>query len=213
MTISLLIVDDHQLFREGVSTLFDDSNVQIAGMAGNGSDAIALAKELTPDIILMDISMNGMSGIEATKIIREEVPQSKVIGLSMHVDKNYIKEMLEAGASGYLLKNCSHGQLNQAVMTVHSGKMYLSEEITDIVVNDYLAKQSEPAQPEFALTARETEVLILYAEGKSTHEIAEKLFISKKTVATHKQNIIKKTNINSVADMVKFAIKKGLTKL
>lgn len=213
MTISLLIVDDHQLFREGVSTLFDDSNVQIAGMAGNGSDAIALAKELTPDIILMDISMNGMSGIEATKIIREEVPQSKVIGLSMHVDKNYIKEMLEAGASGYLLKNCSHGQLNQAVMTVHSGKMYLSEEITDIVVNDYLAKQSEPAQPEFALSARETEVLILYAEGKSTHEIAEKLFISKKTVATHKQNIIKKTNINSVADMVKFAIKKGLTKL
>lgn len=213
MTIRLLIVDDHQLFREGVSTLFDKSNIEIAGMAGNGNDAIALAKELTPDIILMDISMNGMSGIEATRIIREEVPQSKVIGLSMHVDKNYIKEMLEAGASGYLLKNCSHGQLNQAVMTVHSGKMYLSEEITDIVVNDYLAKQSEPAQPEFALTARETEVLILYAEGKSTHQIAEKLFISKKTVATHKQNIIKKTNINSVADMVKFAIKKGMIKL
>lgn len=213
MAIRLLIVDDHQLFREGVSSLFDSSNIEIAGMAGNGDDAIALAKELTPDVILMDISMNGMNGIEATKIIRNEVPESKVIGLSMHNDKNYIKEMLEAGASGYLLKNCSHGQLNEAVMTVHSGRMFLSDEITDIVVNDYLAKQSEPAQPQIVLTARETEVLILYAEGKSTHEIADKLFISKKTVATHKQNIIKKTNINSVADMVKYAIKKGLIKL
>ncbi len=213
MAIRLLIVDDHQLFREGVSSLFDTSSIEIAGMAGNGDDAIALAKELIPDVILMDISMNGMNGIEATKIIRNEVPESKIIGLSMHNDKNYIKEMLEAGASGYLLKNCSHGQLNEAVMTVHSGRMFLSDEITDIVVNDYLAKQSEPAQPQIVLTARETEVLILYAEGKSTHEIADKLFISKKTVATHKQNIIKKTNINSVADMVKYAIKKGLIKL
>jgi two-component system, NarL family, response regulator NreC len=213
MPIKLLIVDDHQLFREGISALFDAELIELIGMASDGNEAVEMVKNLLPDIVLMDISMNGMDGIEATKIILSDETPTRIIGLSMHVDKNYIKEMLEAGASGYLLKNCSHKQLTEAIIAVHSGKMYLSDEITDIVVNDYLAKDTEPANPEFKLSERETEVLMLYADGNSTNEIAEKLFISNKTVATHKQNIIKKTDIKSVADMVKYALKNRLIEL
>jgi two-component system, NarL family, response regulator NreC len=213
MPIKLLIVDDHQLFREGISALFDAELIELIGMASDGNEAVEMVKNLLPDIVLMDISMNGMDGIEATKIILSDETPTRIIGLSMHADKNYIKEMLEAGASGYLLKNCSHKQLTEAIIAVHSGKMYLSDEITDIVVNDYLAKDTEPANPEFKLSERETEVLMLYADGNSTNEIAEKLFISNKTVATHKQNIIKKTGIKSVADMVKYALRNRLIEL
>lgn len=213
MNIKLLIVDDHRLFREGITTLFDSKIIEIAGEAGNGHEAVALAKELKPDIVLMDIGMNGMNGIDATKIILDEVPGTKVIGLSMYADKNYIREMLEAGASGYILKNCSHGQLNEAILAVHKGNKYLSDEITDIVINDYLADNHDPQRPETVFSERETEVLKLYAEGKATQEIAEILFISAKTVATHKQNIFKKTQMKNLADMVKYAIRNGLVSL
>lgn len=210
MAIKLLIVDDHRLFREGITTLFDHELIEIAGEAGNGIEAIDVAREIQPDIVLMDIGMDGMNGIEATRIIRNELPDAKVIGLSMHADKNYIKEMLEAGASGYILKNCTHGQLNEAILAVHKGNKYLSDEITDIVISEYLTAGENGAPKKPVLTQRETEILKLYAEGFSTHEIADKLFISVKTVGTHKQNIMKKVSLKSVADMVKYALKNGI---
>jgi two-component system, NarL family, response regulator NreC len=213
MKINLLIVDDHKLFREGIISLFDSNSIEIIGEAGNAIEAITAAKKLKPDIILMDIGMNGMNGIEATQIILDEVPETKVIGLSMYADKNYIREMLDAGAYGYILKNCSHEQLNNAIMTVAKGNKYLSDEITNIVISDYLSETHDPGPVKTVFSERETEVLKLYAEGKTTQEIAEILFISAKTVATHKQNIFKKTNMRSLADMIKYAIKNRLVNI
>jgi two-component system, NarL family, response regulator NreC len=210
MKIKLLIVDDHKLFREGIISLFDSKSIEIIGEAGNGNEAVNIAKQLKPDIILMDIGMNGMNGIEATQIILDEVPETKIIGLSMYADKNYIRGMLDAGASGYILKNCSHGQLNDAIMTVAKGNKYLSDEITNIVISDYLSETHDTGPVETVFSERETEVLKLYAEGKNTQEIAETLFISAKTVASHKQNILKKTGMRTLADMIKYAIKNGL---
>ncbi len=213
MPTKLLLADDHQLFRESLANMFDKETIEVIGHAGNGHEAIEQARKLKPDIILMDISMNGMSGIEATTILRKELPATRIIGLSMHSDKRYIRGMLEAGASGYLLKSCSHGQLLNAINAVISGNKFLSDEITDIVISDYLSDDEESEKPHPKLTLREIEVLKLYAEGKTTKQIADKLFLSSKTVGTHKQNIQTKTNLKSTVDMVRYAIKRGWIKL
>jgi two-component system response regulator NreC len=209
MCIRILIADDHGLFREGLSNLFTDESIKIVGLAENGADAIEKSRILKPDIILMDIGMKGMNGIDATKVICKEMPEIRIIGLSMHSDINYIREILDSGASGYILKSCCYPELLEAIYAVHKGNTFLSEEITNIVVGDYLTK-SKPVNNKHDLSERESEVFDLCVTGFSTREIAEKLFVSVKTIGTHKQHILKKLELKSVSELIKYGIKNGL---
>lgn len=213
MKIKLLIADDHQLFREGlVNLLADTPDIEIVGQASNGQEALVMAAKLMPDIVIMDIGMPILNGIEATGQLRKSHPNIRVIALSMHSEKSYVKEMLEAGASGYLFKNCTYHQLIEGIQAVYAGKKYLSDTITEVLIHDYLDKSEENShtETENLLTGRETEVLKLFAMGKSTKEIADQLFVSIKTVGTHKQHIMDKLEFKSTTDLVKYAIKNKL---
>ncbi len=213
MTIKVLIADDHQLFREGLVNLISSApDIEVIGEAKDGLEATKKAKKLKPDLILIDIGMPIMNGIEATKSIKRDDPGIKIIAVSMHSDRQFVKGVLEAGADGYLLKNCTYRQLIDAVQSVVSGKKYLSDDITEMVIQGYLDPE-EDLENKNDLSEREMEVLKLYAEGKSTREISERLFISVKTVGTHKQHIFEKLGIRSNADMIKYAIKEGLIQL
>ena len=210
MTIKVLIADDHQLFREGLVNLITSApDIEVIGEAKDGMEATKKAKKLKPDLILIDIGMPVMNGIEATRVIKKDDPQIKIIAVSMHSDRQFVKGILEAGADGYLLKNCTYRQLIDAIQSVVSGKKYLSDDITEMVIQGYLDPEDE-SESKTDLSEREVEVLKLYAEGKSTREISERLFISVKTVGTHKQHIFEKLGIKSNADMIKYAIKEGL---
>ncbi|MBN1987241.1 MAG: response regulator transcription factor [Prolixibacteraceae bacterium] len=214
MTIKVVIADDHQLFREGlVNLLASAPDIEVIAQAKDGKDAMEKTFQLKPDVVLIDIGMPQMNGIDATRQLKKEMPEVKIIAVSMHSDRQYVKGILEAGADGYLLKNCTYHQLTDAIQSVFSGKKILSEDITDLVIKGYL----EPAEVEndgFAdLSEREVEILQLYAEGKSTREISEKLFISVKTVGTHKQHIFEKLNLKNNADIIKFALRKGMIHL
>ena len=213
MTIKVLIADDHQLFREGLVNLISSApDIEVIGEAKDGLEATKKAKKLKPDLILIDIGMPNMNGIEATKSIKRDDPGIKIIAVSMHSDRQFVKGVLEAGADGYLLKNCTYRQLIDAVQSVVSGKKYLSDDITEMVIQGYLDPEEE-SENKNDLSEREIEVLKLYAEGKSTREISERLFISVKTVGTHKQHIFEKLGIKSNADMIKYAIREGLIQL
>ena len=214
MGIKIIIADDHQLFREGLINLLSASpKIEIVDNVENGKDAVEKAALYHPDIVIMDIAMPIMNGIDATKLLLEEQPEIKIIALTMHADKHYIKSMLEAGAHGYLFKNCTYHQLINAIETVYAGKKYLSEEITEALIDDYLDKDATPNDVSSELTERELEILILYSEGKTTREISEQLFVSVKTVGTHKQHIMEKLGIKTTVDMIKYALKKGLVHL
>ncbi|MCF8234474.1 MAG: response regulator transcription factor [Bacteroidales bacterium] len=213
MAIKIIIADDHKLFREGLVNLLSDAgDIEIVGEAENGKMALEQIEKLNPNVVLMDVSMPVMSGVEATRNILKNHPEVKVIALTMHSDQHYVKAMLEAGARGYLFKNCTYDQLIDAINSVHSGKKYLSNDITEVLIQEYLNKDENKAETT-GLTARELEVLILFAEGKSTKEIADEIFVSIKTVGTHRQHILEKLNLNSTADMVKYAIRNGLVSL
>ncbi len=210
MKTRILIADDHQLFREGmVNLLSDASNIEIVAQAENGKEAVELAVINNPDLIIMDIRMPVLSGVQATEQIKLRMPDMNIIALSMHSEKHYIKGMLEAGASGYLFKNCTYAQLINAIDTVMAGKKYLGDEITEVLIDDYLDNKNENGDS-YELTERELEVLKLYAEGKTTREISEALFVSVKTVGTHRQHILEKLGIKTTVEMIKYAIKQGL---
>jgi len=210
MKIKVLIADDHQLFREGISNLlFTSDTIEVIAQAENGLEALEKVKHFKPDVVLLDIAMPEMNGIEACKRLKKGFPDVKIITVSMHSDKQYVKGVLEAGADGYLLKNCTLRQLTDAIHSVHDGKKYLSQDITDLVISGYLTPSSSDDEYD-KLSEREKEIFLLFAEGKSTKEIGDKLFISVKTVGTHKQNILEKLDLKTNADMVKFALKKGL---
>ncbi len=214
MKIKVLIVDDHQLFREGVVTLlFSAENIEVIAQAEDGLDAIEKVKHFKPDVVLLDIAMPRMNGIEATKKIKAQMPEIKIVILSMHLEKEYVKGVLEAGADGYLVKNCTYLQLTDAIQTVYSGKKYLSQDITDQVINGYLAPSTSGEIDYEKLSEREKEIFMLFTEGKSTREIGEVLFISVKTVNTHKQNIFEKLQLKSNTDIVKYALRNGLIHL
>jgi two-component system, NarL family, response regulator NreC len=214
MKIKVLVVDDHQLFREGIVTLlFSAENIEVIAQAEDGLDAIEKAKHYKPDVVLLDITMPRMNGIEATKKLKALMPGIKIISLSMHSEKQYVKGVLEAGSDGYLLKNCTYRQLTDAIQSVYEGKKYLSEDITGMVISGYLAPSSSEASEYEKLSVREKEIFHLFAEGKSTREIGELLFISVKTVNTHKQNILEKLELNSNTELVKYALKNGLINL
>jgi len=214
MKIKVLIADDHQLFREGlVNLLFSAPDIEVIAQAENGQEAIDKAKHFNPDVVLIDIAMPKMNGIEATRELKKQMPYIKVVAVSMHSDKQYVKGILEAGADGYLLKNCTYRQLTEAIQSVYSGKKYLSEDITELVINGYLDPTKSDSDKHSSLSEREMEIFKLFAEGETTREISEKLFISVKTVGTHKQHILEKLDLKSNADMIKYALKKGLIQL
>lgn len=214
MAIKVLIADDHQLFREGLVNLISSApDIEVIAEAKDGKEATEKTKKLNPDVVLIDIGMPEMNGIEATRILKKQQPLVKVIAVSMHSDRQFVKGILEAGADGYLLKNCTYRQLIDAIQSVMEGKKYLSDDITEMVIKGYLDPAVDVSDNQSELSERELEILKLYAEGKSTREISEKLFISVKTVGTHKQHIFEKLGLKSNADMVKYAIKEGLIQL
>lgn len=211
MAVRVLISDDHQLFRQGIVNMLSESDeMVVVGQAENGQECLEKAELLQPDIVLMDIGMPVMNGLEATINLKRKMPQCKVIVLSMYADKNYIKGMLEAGAWGYLFKDCTYEQLLESIKTVQSGKKYLSNRITEALIEDYLGKDERNEDLYQLLSDREFTIFKLIAEGKSASEIAEELFISTKTVNTHKQNILDKLKLKTSADIIKMAIKRGI---
>ena len=215
MSIRIILADDHKITRQGLRSLIDENNdMEVIAEAENGRDAVELTKQLRPDIVIMDVSMPDLNGVEATRQIIQDNPQMRIIALSMHSDTLFVSEMLKSGASGYLLKDCAFEELEQAIRTVNESKAYLSPSISGIIVEDYLHRLSkaELSSTE-VLTDREREVLQLIAEGQSTKQIALKLHISAKTVETHRRQIMNKLDMHTVAELTKYAIRKGLTAL
>jgi len=215
MSIKIMVVDEHKILREGLATLIaKQPNMEIVGEAADGREALDLVEKNTPDLILMDITMPNLNGIEATRKIKSKRPEIEIIALSLHSDRRFVLGMIGAGASGYLIKQCTFDELVLAINTVMEGKKYLSPEISNILVEEYVRKDSqEKAIIDSKLTPREREILQLLAEGKNTKEIASNLSISVKTVETHRRHIKRKLKANSVAELTKIAIKEGLTSL
>lgn len=215
MATRIIIADDHQILRQGLKTLLEkEPDMEVVAEAEDGRKTVLLVKELIPHIVIMDVNMPDLNGIEATRQILTEYPEVKVIALSMHADRRFVINMLKAGAHGYLLKDCAFEELAHAIRLVMANKTYLSPGVAEIVVKDYVHRLPSPTQSAFSvLTAREREVLQLMAEGKSTSQIADLLHISVKTVETHRQQIMHKLGIRSVAELTKYAIREGLTSL
>ncbi|MFO7890450.1 MAG: response regulator transcription factor [bacterium] len=215
MSIKVLLAEDHHIMRQGLRSLLEDqSNITVVGEAKDGRETIQLAGKFKPDVIVMDISMPNLNGMEATYQILEELPDVKIIGLSVHSDEQFISGMFRAGACGYLLKDCVIDELMNAIDTVVRDQIYISPSISKQVIKDYRQYLKKDKDSVFELlTEREREVLQLIAEGKSTKEIAGTLYVSEKTVATHRQNMMNKLDIYSVPELVKYAIKEGLISL
>ncbi len=212
MSIRILLADDHTLLREGLHALIDEQpDMTVIAKAEDGRTTVELAAKMRPDIIVMDISMPGMNGMEATRQILAKDPGIKVLALSMHTDKRFIAEMLGAGASGYLLKDCAFEELICAIHALADRRTYLSPKISDTVVKDYASRFSKSTLS--VLAPREREVLQLLAEGKSTREIASILQVGVKTVQTYREQIMEKLDIHTVAELTKFAVREGLTSL
>jgi len=208
MSIKVLIADDNRLFREILAIRFrETTDIEIVAQAVDGLDVLAKVKLSQPDVVLMDIRMPGMNGIAATKILYEEFPNVKVIALTTFNEKIYITGMLEANACGYLLKDCTFEQLGEAIKQVYSGKKYFSAAVEGFIIEDYLGRAS---QDNTKLTKRESQILRLLAEGKSIKDISETLFVSIKTVGSHKQNVFQKLEFENMTQLIKYALNKGL---
>ena len=215
MTRRVVLADDHEMMRAGLrSLLAKERELEVVGEASDGRQAVELVTQHAPDLAILDIGMPNLNGIEATRQIRATVPKTKVIALSMHASAQYVSRMLEAGASGYLLKDSAYEELLQAIKAVSSGNVYLGKGIAGVVVDDYVRRIGATPEVEAAkLTAREREIAQMIAEGRSTKEIAGQLHVSVKTVETHRQHIMEKLKIDSVAELTKYAIREGLTEL
>ena len=216
MSIRILLADDHRILREGLrSLLVQQPGSIVVGEASDGEMAIALALELRPDLVIMDVVMPGMDGVAATRRIRAECPETKVIALSMHSDRRFVSEMVRAGAMGYLVKDSAFEELSLAVKTVMANRPYLSAVITGTLVEDFVRQTSSiertALSPLKMLTAREQEVLRLLTDGKRVKEIAHDLSISAKTVESHRQNIMDKLEIHSTIELTRYALREGLT--
>lgn len=218
MSIRILIADDHKIMLDGLKALIEaQQDMKVVGQALNGREAVKLAHKEKPDMVIIDVAMPDLNGLEAMRQILSENPKTKVIALSMHSDRRYVTGMLSAGASGYILKHCAFEELAHAINTVLSNQVYLSPAIAEIVVKELSQPRSPRSRKQPAslssLTSREREVLQLIAEGHSAREIAQRLHLSVKTVETHRRQIMEKLGIRSVAELTKFAIREGLTSL
>jgi DNA-binding NarL/FixJ family response regulator len=215
MSVRVLLADDHTIVREGLRKLVDqDIGIEVIAEADTGRKAVELAIELEPDIVVMDITMPDLNGIDATAKIRSEVPNTRVLCLSMHTDKRFVMAVIRAGASGYLLKDCPSEELSRAIHAIARNEIYLSPQIAHYVVDESISRvDSGVSKGQNLLTPREREIVQLIAEGKNTKTIALDLAISVKTVETHRRQIMRKLNIHSVAELTKYAINEGLTTL
>lgn len=214
MLIKVLIAEDHKIVREGLCSLLSkEADIRVIAEAEDGATAVQLARELIPDVVVMDIGLPNLNGIEATRQIVASLPGVKVIGLSMHSDKRYVLEMLKAGAKAYLLKNCAFEEMVQAVRNVIKNKVYLSQKITETMINEQILLTKEENSVFTLLSDRERQVLQLIAEGKSMKEIAYSLNVSLKTAETYRQRIMEKLNMHSVAELTRYAIREGLIQL
>lgn len=215
MPIRILIVDDHRLMREGLASLLDvEEDLEVVGQAHDGRQAIEMARTLRPDVVVLDIAMPGLNGVDATRRIRSDRERTQVLALTLHNEHRFVVDMLQAGATGYLPKSCAFDELASAIRHVHGGRMYLSPAVTGSVVQGFLDKlgngETADASP---LTPREREVLQLVAEGKSSKEIAAALHVSVNTVIRHRQKIMDRLEIRTVAELTKYAIREGLCDL
>ena len=213
--MKILLVDDHKMLREGLRLLIEKlGRMTIVGEADNGISAVGLARDLKPDLVLMDFAMPELNGVEATRRIMAEAPGVKVIALSMHADKRFVRHMFAAGARGYVLKGSAFEEVAAAIKTVAAGRIYISPKITDQVLTEYVQQLIHPsAGVESPLSGREREVLQLLAEGKSSRKIAERLHVSVTTVDTHRKHIMDKLGFRSIAELTKYAVREGLTSL
>ena len=212
MRIRVLMADDHPVFRKGLRALIEKQpDMVVEGDVGDGRQAVDMARERGPDVVLMDVSMPGLNGIEATRQIHSACPSSKVLCLSMHTEDRFVAAMLDAGASGYVLKECETDELIRAIRAVAANQTYLSAEIAGDVVREYLRHhRKHGGRPLDALTPREREVLQLVAEGSSARQIASCLGVSVKTIHTHRENIMHKLNVHNSAELTKYALREGL---
>ena len=213
--IKVVVADDHTILRQGIKALLDNQEeIEVVGEAKDGREAIKVIEELSPDVILMDIAMPGLNGLEATRRIKKKFPKTKVVVLTMHTNEEYIFQILNAGADGYLVKETAFQDLISAISSVHRGEAFMSPSISKKVLTEYIQRAQGKEKVGFdTLTTREREILQLVAEGNSNKKIAEALFISPKTVETHRAHIMDKLNIHDRAGLIKYAIRKGMINL
>jgi two-component system nitrate/nitrite response regulator NarL len=209
--IRVLVVDDHPVVRKGIlSSLADQPEVTVVGEAGDGQQAVQKAKELKPDIIVMDVEMPRMSGLMAAEMLRRELPDIRILMLSMHRNPEFVMRIIQSGARGYLLKDSATTELMQAILTVHAGETFFSDDVARTALNQFVRGTSdEPGPAASELTGREREVLIQIAEGLSNKEIATLLNVGVRTIETHRERIMRKLSIHSIAGLTRFAIAKG----
>lgn len=213
MSTTILLVDDHRIVREGLRTLLGQQpDLEVVGEAADGREAVTQARLLKPDVIVMDIAMPELNGVEATRLILAELPTARIVALSMYADRRFVAEILRAGALGYVLKDGAFEELALAIRTITEGKTYLSPSIAGLVVEELMQRTSAPGSPSLGgLTPRERQVLKLLADGMRPREIAQDLSISVKTVEVHKQNLMNKLEIHTASELTRFAIREGLT--
>lgn len=215
MSIRILLADDHKIMTEGLRALLEKQpDMEVVADAEDGQTAVQVAQKLKPDVAIIDITLPALNGIEVTRIISALVPGIKVIGFSMHSNRRYVIEILKAGALGYVLKECAFEELVQAIRAVLANRTYLSPKIADIVIKEYVGLSPKTEFSVYSiLTSRERQVLQLLAEGKTTKKTASRLYVSIKTIETHRQRIMDKLNLYTVAELTKYAIREGLTSL
>jgi len=214
--IKLLLVDDHPIVLEGIkSRLSAQDDLEVVGEAADGQEALRKAKELRPDLVLMDISMPNMNGLEAVTMLRKRVPDSKILILTMHDNREYIARIIRLGARGYLLKDTSPAELIRAIKLIHAGEVFFSPAVSRVLLDELAngKKGKSPSAKAAALSEREREVLVLIADGRSNKEIAARLGVGVRTVETHRERIMRKLNIRTVAGLTKFAIANGMVEL
>jgi two-component system response regulator NreC len=211
--VKLLLVDDHEVVRTGLRMLLENQpHIKIIGEANSGLQALEMADSLNPDVVIMDITLPDISGIEATRRLRKSHPDLPVVALTIHEDEQYFFEMLQAGASGYVPKRAAPEDLINAIQAVHAGEVYIYPTLAKLLVSDFISRAGEGVNKATVngLTPREQEVLAVLAEGLSNEEIADKFAISRHTVARHRENLMRKLNLHSRSELVKYAIRKGL---
>ncbi|MCZ7554929.1 MAG: response regulator transcription factor [Bacteroidia bacterium] len=213
MSTRILLADDHHLMREGLRSIIEqDLKMRVAGQAADGIEAVALAETLKPDLVIMDVHMPHLNGIDATREIKARDATIRIVALSMHREQQFVSDMFRAGADAYLLKHCVLDELETAIRTVLTGRKYLSADLTNLVIDDYVRHlDADAIAHDDGLTARERQILQLIAEGQSTKDIAVLLHLSVSTVETHRQHLLTKLHAHSIAELTKAAIRMGLT--
>ncbi|MCC8167095.1 MAG: response regulator transcription factor [Planctomycetes bacterium] len=212
--IRIVLADDHRMFREGLASLLRaEADFDLVAEAGNGREALRLARELTPDVLILDVTMPEMNGVDTARAVRDAVPDTAILALSMHAEGRFVTEMFQAGAGGYVLKMSDFDELAEAVRTVSSGGRFISPRVAGDVVSLMVESSGAAVGSADGLSSREREILHLLAEGKSSKESASILHVSVKTVDSHRRQIMAKLGLNSVAELTKYAIRSGITSL